>query len=147
MFIGKFAATFQINPRTVRYYEKLGLLPTPARSRGGYRLYSPSHYDHLRFILRAKSLGFSLWEIKEILGYVSQGTSPCQCTRTLLDRKIAVLDRELKSLRQARQQLLGIRRQAEKIDHVSTTSQICPIIEHQTKSQSNDLPPRLINPI
>ena len=65
--IGRLADEVGVSIDTVRFYEKRGLLPEPARTAGGYRAYSPDDTWRLRFILRAKELGFTLREIRELL--------------------------------------------------------------------------------
>ena len=67
--IGELAGELQINPKTIRYYEEVGLLPEPRRSESGYRLYSSYEIERLRLVKRAKLLGLSLVEIKEIVEY------------------------------------------------------------------------------
>ncbi len=69
MTIGELAGELQLNPRTIRYYEEVGLLPEPRRSESGYRLYSPYEIERLRLVKRAKLLGLSLVEIKDIVEY------------------------------------------------------------------------------
>ncbi len=69
MTIGELAGELQLNPRTIRYYEEVGLLPEPRRSESGYRLYSPYEIERLRLVKRAKLLGLSLVEIKGIVEY------------------------------------------------------------------------------
>ena len=65
--IGRLADEVGVSIDTVRFYEKRGLLPEPARTAGGYRAYSPEDTWRLRFILRAKELGFTLREIADLL--------------------------------------------------------------------------------
>ena len=67
--IGELAGELQLNPKTIRYYEEVGLLPKPQRSESGYRLYSPYDIERLRLVKRAKLLGLSLVEIKDIVEY------------------------------------------------------------------------------
>lgn len=62
---------------TVRYYEKTGMLPEPPRSPAGYRLYDANHVARLRFILRARELGFSIEEIRGLLMLVDGGEQTC----------------------------------------------------------------------
>lgn len=62
---------------TIRYYEKIGLLPAPARHRGNYRAYEVGHLDRLRFIRRCRALGFSLDQIRELLALASDRERPC----------------------------------------------------------------------
>jgi len=65
------------NLETVRYYEKVRLLPEPPRTAGGYRSYDATHERRLRFVLRARELGFSLDEIRELLRLVDERDQPC----------------------------------------------------------------------
>jgi MerR family copper efflux transcriptional regulator len=67
MTIGSLAKRAGVNIDTIRYYERNGLLPEPARRLSGYREYGPTDVARLRFIMRAKDLGFTLAEINELL--------------------------------------------------------------------------------
>ena len=71
------------NLETVRYYEKVGLLPEPPRNASGYRSYDTGHERRLRFVLRARELGFSLEEIRELLRLVDERDRPCAEARTV----------------------------------------------------------------
>jgi len=62
---------------TVRYYEKIGMMPEPPRTAAGYRLYDGGHVARLRFILRARELGFSIEEIRALLALVDGGAQTC----------------------------------------------------------------------
>jgi MerR family transcriptional regulator, mercuric resistance operon regulatory protein len=65
------------NLETVRYYEKVGLLPEPPRTQGGHRVYGADHERRLRFILRARELGFTLSEIRALLRLVDERNASC----------------------------------------------------------------------
>jgi MerR family transcriptional regulator, mercuric resistance operon regulatory protein len=65
------------NLETVRYYETVGLMPAPPRTAAGYRVYDGGHVSRLRFILRARELGFSIEEIRGLLGLVDRGMQTC----------------------------------------------------------------------
>jgi MerR family copper efflux transcriptional regulator len=67
MTIGRLAKRAGVNIDTIRYYERSGLLPEPSRRLSGYREYGPTDVARLRFIMRAKDLGFTLAEINELL--------------------------------------------------------------------------------
>lgn len=71
--IGEISKALHLNPRTIRYYEEIGLLPEPQRNEPGYRLYSNKEIERLRLVQRAKLLGLSLAEIKEITEYAIDG--------------------------------------------------------------------------
>jgi DNA-binding transcriptional MerR regulator len=83
---------------TVRYYERVGLLPEPARSAAGYRLYDPSAIDRLRLIKGAQRAGLRLLEIGELLQVADQGQCPCGHTETLLRERLAEVHAELQRL-------------------------------------------------
>ncbi len=99
MTIGKIAAEADVAIDTVRYYERAGLLPEPPRRQSGYREYPADTVKRLRFIRRAKALGFSLPEIGELLDLSSSSTdvrkvkNAAQAKLKLLDEKIAELTR------------------------------------------------------
>ena len=65
------------NFETVRYYEKVGLLPAPPRTASGYRSYDGAHERRLQFVLRARELGFSLEEVRALLRLVDERDQPC----------------------------------------------------------------------
>ena len=88
--IGQLAAEFGLNPKTIRYYEAIGSLPPPERTDAGYRLYTDADVERLRFIGKAKLIGLSLDEIREIFRLRSNGEPPCGCVLSMLDQKVAV---------------------------------------------------------
>lgn len=65
------------NLETIRYYEKVGLLPAPPRATNGYRVYPPDLVERLQFILRARDLGFAMDEIRSLLSLTDAGTQTC----------------------------------------------------------------------
>ena len=136
MRIGQLAAEFELNPKTIRYYEELGLIPDPERSPSGYRLYHATARDRLEFILKAKTLGLALEEIAEILAVRDRGEPPCRHVVTLLDGKIAAVDRQIQSLRAFRRELITLRNGAT--EGVEANGGICRIIEHHTPLQSHE---------
>jgi DNA-binding transcriptional MerR regulator len=84
---------------TVRYYERVGLLPEPARSAAGYRLYDQDAVARLRLIRGAQRAGLRLREIGELLQVADQGLCPCGHTETLLRERLAEVRAELERLR------------------------------------------------
>jgi DNA-binding transcriptional MerR regulator len=84
---------------TVRYYERVGLLPPPARSPAGYRLYDQDAVARLRLIRGAQRAGLRLREIGELLQVADQGQCPCGHTETLLRERLAEVRAELARLR------------------------------------------------
>lgn len=76
--IGELAKATGTKVVTIRYYEKVGLLPAPKRDRGNNRAYETVHLDRLRFIRRCRSLGFSLDQIRELLALAADTARPCE---------------------------------------------------------------------
>jgi MerR family transcriptional regulator, mercuric resistance operon regulatory protein len=74
--LGGLAREAGVNPETIRYYERRGLLPEPPRTASGYRQYSPCDRERLALIRRAKALGFTLAEIAGLLGEGATGSTP-----------------------------------------------------------------------
>ena len=73
LFIGALSRRTGVNIETIRYYERIGLLPPPRRTEGGHRLYSDEHFKRLIFIRRSRQLGFTLDEIRNLLCLVESG--------------------------------------------------------------------------
>ena len=67
ILIGALATQTRCNIETIRFYEKIGVLPKPARTEGGHRIYGPTHVERLSFIRRARELGFTLDEVRALL--------------------------------------------------------------------------------
>lgn len=95
-------------PDTIRYYTRIGLLPEPPRSRAGYRLFDADVLDRLAFIKRAQRLGLSLDEIHQLLQVRDEGGCPCSSTERMLERRLAELDRQLATLGELRQDIIGL---------------------------------------
>ncbi len=120
---GKVAARAGIGTEKLRFYEREGLVPAPPRTESGYRLYPPETVDRIRFILRAKSLGFSLSDIRELLSLQDGAGSKAevhQLTRAHLD---AVTER-IRDL----QRIQGVLQELESCCSRRGSAKTCPII-------------------
>lgn len=105
-----------LSPRTVRYYEELGLLPGVRRRAGGRRAYGPDEVERLRFIQRLKALGLSLAEVKELNAIYGIGSS----TRAMLERLEELLARRQTELDERIAELATLRDEMSKYrDHVT----------------------------
>lgn len=127
MRIGELARRAGLTADAVRYYERLGLLEPPARTRGNYRLYDAAALDRVAFIRKAQTLGLSLEQVGEALRIASAGTPPCTHVRALLERRleeIAARIRALKSLESTLRKALTRSRSLP-----VTSSCVCKIIE------------------
>jgi len=96
--VSRVAEQVGVSPDTVRYYEKIGLIPEPGRSASGYRLYGDEAVELLRFIKRAQRFGLRLEAIGQLLDVRQRGLCPCGHTRRLLEDRVAELDEEMASL-------------------------------------------------
>ena len=103
--IGELARQTGTTPDTLRYYERLGLLPAPQRTAAGYRLYDPSAVSRLRFIRKAQRLGLTLEEIRTILGQRARGQRPCGSVVAFAERHLAQIEQQLTELLAARDAL------------------------------------------
>src|SRR5437667_11678794 len=92
MQIGELAKRSAVTVQTVRFYERLRLLPEPQRKDSGYRVYSESDLKRLRFVRQAKSLGFSLNEIREILRMRERGHCPCGDVVSIAQRHMRTVE-------------------------------------------------------
>jgi DNA-binding transcriptional MerR regulator len=126
--IGELAAELGLNPKTIRYYEEIGLLPEPRRTPAGYRLYEAADRERLAFVLKARAVGLSLDEISEILAVRRRGQPPCEHVLGLLDRKIAGIDQQLRALEDVRHALVSLREEAD--TSTCADGSVCGIIEH-----------------
>jgi MerR family mercuric resistance operon transcriptional regulator len=77
------------NLETIRYYEKISLMPDPPRTASGYRVYDESHVERLQFILRGRELGFSIDELRGLLSLVDRGTQTCAEVKDRTERHLA----------------------------------------------------------
>jgi Hg(II)-responsive transcriptional regulator len=105
MRTGEVAAQAGVNVQTLRYYERVGLLPEPSRRESGYRVYGADAVRTVRFIKRAQELGFGLREADALLGLAAGGPESCEAARGLAGEKIAELDRRIADLQAMRDSL------------------------------------------
>lgn len=130
MRIGELAAALGVNPRTIRYYERIGLLPEPARTSGNYRIYDAADAERVGFIKSAQRLGLTLDAIGEILALREQGTAPCAYVRRLLASQVHSIIERIAELESLRHELDRLQAQAERLPQ--PPAGYCPIIEHST---------------
>jgi MerR family mercuric resistance operon transcriptional regulator len=129
---GEVAEKAGVNPETLRYYEREGLIPSPPRSDGGFRLYDASYVDRLRFIQRAKDLGFTLTEIKGLLDLRVDETATCRDVKIRAQEKIEEVDAKIQDLKRIRDALQTL---AEACDGEEGPTGDCPVL----KAMGNDV--------
>ncbi|MDE3053354.1 MAG: heavy metal-responsive transcriptional regulator [Gemmatimonadota bacterium] len=123
--IGQLAEAGAVNAETIRYYERMELLRAPERTAGGYRQYGPSELRRLRFIRRAKALGFSLAEIRELLALRVHDPRSCGAVSRRVDVKIQGVEQRMREMRSMLRTLKRLRASCA----TGTPTVECPILE------------------
>lgn len=123
--IGGLARRAGVGVETVRFYEREGLLERPVRKQSGYRQFTEDVVVRLRFIRRAKELGFSLKEIKELLALRMEDGTTCAQVKERATQKIAEVEEKIQSLRRMKAALVKVTRQCSGCGPATD----CPILE------------------
>ena len=123
--IGEVARRAGVSVQAIRFYEKEGLLPEPERRPSGYRAYPESVVRRLQFIRRAKDLGFSLREIRELFGLRVVPGCSCGDVKGRVIQKMAEVDQKIAALERIRSALQSL---ADSCSGVGPTSE-CPILD------------------
>ncbi|MBA4503695.1 Cd(II)/Pb(II)-responsive transcriptional regulator [Marinobacterium sp. 3-1745] len=108
MKIGDIATATGLSVETIRYYEKIGLLPPPARSENGYRHYRPLHLERLQFIKRCRSLDMAQDEIRQLIDLARQPDADCRDVDALLARHLQHVRERLQELASLEQTLVQL---------------------------------------
>ncbi len=106
--IGDLAKATGIKVVTIRYYEKIGLLPEPARTAGNYRAYRPESLHRLRFIRRCRELGFRLDQIRELLRLSSQENKACSEVDRMTAQHLIEIEQKIADLTHLAAELRGL---------------------------------------
>ena len=115
--IGRLAKATGVAAKTIRYYEEIGVLPTPSRTVAGYRQYDQSGVHRLHFIRRARSLGLPLRDVKAVIVNLDGGPRP-----GLRPRLLALVRRQLSAVRRQSAELGLLQQQLEQVLHRLLTS-------------------------
>jgi MerR family transcriptional regulator, mercuric resistance operon regulatory protein len=97
--IGALSKRSGVNIETIRYYEKIGVMPKPGRTSGGYRIYGPAHLKRLSFVRRGRELGFSLDELRGLLHLVDGHAYTCAEVRAMTLEHLVEIRRKIADLR------------------------------------------------
>ena len=125
MTTGELAAQAAVGQETIRFYEREGLIPAPPRTESGYRQYPAETVARLRFILRAKDLGFALKEVKELLSLRLDANTCRADVRRQASDKIRDLEEKIRDLQGMRSRL----RELERACLDRRTTDECPILK------------------
>jgi DNA-binding transcriptional MerR regulator len=144
MRIGKVSSLANISIQTLRFYERKGFLPPPARNTSGYRVYNSTDVKRVGFIKHSQQLGFSLREIKELLTIHEQFAAPRRGNTArwkkavrIARERLALIDHKLASLTAMRAQLAGALGEAAERPQES-----CPVQKSNQTNRSWQKPPR-----
>ncbi|MGD8558636.1 MAG: helix-turn-helix domain-containing protein [Gammaproteobacteria bacterium] len=124
MKIGQLSEQTDCKIETIRYYERIGLLPAPARSDSGYRIYKTDHVKRLSFICRSRELGFTIEEIRALLKMVDGGSYTCNDVKTITLEHLTTIRRKIKDLKKLETTLSNIAAQCK-----GNMTPECPIID------------------
>lgn len=130
MTIGRMAKKAGAETKTLRYYDRVGLLRPAARTEAGYRLYNDDAVARLQFIRRAKTLGMALADIRRILAFRDEGAAPCHHVLELVARNIAQVESQLAQLRTLRTDLHRLLRDLKRqIPKGARATEDCPCFD------------------
>ena len=133
--IGELAKLADVSVQTVRFYERLKLLPEPQRKDSGYRVYAQTDLKQLLFVRRAKALGFSLDEIRDILRMRERGHCPCGEVVSIAERHLHAVEEQLRQLSKFRDGLSQAIKQWKKSGQQTLSADaICVLIERTFES-------------
>jgi DNA-binding transcriptional MerR regulator len=127
MRIGQLAERADVNPKTIRYYEEIGLLPPPKRAGNRYRMYDDGDLTRLVFVRTAQRLGLSLDDIREILAFRERGERPCGYVLDAVKRESRALDERIRELKALRDELRQLVADAEELGQGD--AEYCSLIE------------------
>ena len=130
MKIGELAKATGLTTKTIRFYEGEGLITNPPRTPSGYRKYGPKDLDRLDFILKAKRLGLSLPDIRNVLYLHDRNEPTCEHVRSILEEKLNQVEKALQDLQVFRIELMRLRDESQTIvDCKPMGGRTCSIIE------------------
>lgn len=109
MRIGELGQAIGMDIETIRYYEKVELLPPPPRTPNGYRNYGRKHLERLIFVRHCRALDMPLAEIRQLLGFVGHPEADCSDIKRLIDDQLARLRKRLQSMQALEAQLAALR--------------------------------------
>jgi len=124
MKIGQLSEQAECKIETIRYYERIELLPEPNRSEGGYRIYDENQLKRLVFIRRSRQLGFTIEEIRELLKLVDGGSYTCSDVKSIT----------MEHVQDIRQKITDLKKLEKTLTHIASlcagnATPECPIID------------------
>lgn len=108
--IGRLGTLAEIEPKTLRYYDRVGLVRPATRTPAGYRIYGEDAVPRLHFIRRAKALGMALADIRRILAVRDEGAAPCRHVLAIVGQNLAKVEGQIAQLERLRTDLRRLQR-------------------------------------
>jgi Cd(II)/Pb(II)-responsive transcriptional regulator len=121
MRIGELSEAIGVDVETIRYYEKVGLMPPPARQANGYRAYGRKHLERLAFIRHCRALDMPLNDVQQLLDFSTDAAADCGDVDRLIDEHLARVHARLVSLSALERQLQALRKQCGAQQHTVAT--------------------------
>jgi DNA-binding transcriptional MerR regulator len=129
MKIGELAQRAGVTTRTIRHYERVGVLPGTERTESGYRLYSGDELGRLAFVRAAQAVGLTLGEIREIVAFRDRGETPCGHVLALVERRTAELVARIEEMQRLRVELEALAKRARTLDPADCSEDdVCHVI-------------------
>lgn len=137
MQIGQVSQKTGLSIDAIRFYEKSGLLPRPARTLGGYRLYQDQEVADLEFIQKAQQLGFSLNEIRELFSIQRHPQEACSHVQEMIAQKLAVVLSKIEELQTLEAGLTGALKKCRKaLRQPAQHEESCPVLQEIAGTRS-----------
>jgi Cu(I)-responsive transcriptional regulator len=131
MNIGEVAERTGVPPKTIRYYEEIDLIPSPARGANGYRSYTDEAVHTLRFVAAARNLGFTVEQCRALLALYRDKDRASADVKRVANEHIAAIDRKMEELGAMRKVLATLARRCHGDDRPD-----CPIIDELSRDAS-----------
>jgi len=132
--IGELAKRTDCSVETIRYYEKLGLLPEPSRSDSNYRLYNEAHIERLQFIRHCRTLDMALDEVQVLLKYRDTPAEDCGDVNAMLDDHIHAVEIRMQELMQLKRHLTTLRQQCTSTASTASCGILRALADHSCHS-------------
>jgi len=133
MKIGEIAERAGVTPKTIRFYESIGVIPEPPRMPSGYRDYDHEHVERLQFIKSAQRLGLKLEDIAEVLAFRDRGERPCDYVVETVRREVDELNTRIREMRALKSELETLIGEAEE-RRATEGEKYCPLITHHNST-------------
>ena len=138
--IGDLAKATGCPIETIRFWEREGLLSSPARSEGNYRLYGPEHIEQLRFVRNCRSLDMTLDEIRSLLAFRGEPNEKCDDVNQLLDEHIDHVAVRIVELKTLKRQLTALRNKCRAVKAIASCGIIQTLESDQAAPKDKHLP-------